>query len=537
MRQPSKKSKKNNKPTVGCGIKQPVVVRHKVPAKSSHLSQQSVAKMYSPTIYSGPPTVNSGLRRGIGSGMLYSQSKNNTDWPGLERPDDLINNRNKVLAEQKKAKEMLQTLSNEVNGLNRDKELMKRATQNADRALKKTVDYLSPVRVGSDGFKIQTDGVRKAEAPEDVFLRVLSPSKETKLEEENQENNQEGEGEDQDCQRMRTPTRKIEYSDEYNNINDTERVLEMSPPLVRYDPTRIQHTFEMNLDGITLEELERMKFQNEDRIKDIENRFFTSNQNLEEDVMKMTNYTRDEQYIIKINNSDVKIPINSFAELNADMLNFDTNESEPDENVHTYSKRLMYELKFEKYLKSKIKSEIVHREKFQKEKYIAPEDKLKQDKKSHIEEMVRTRMEGKTLTPEEEEMMNIINQAKIDADDEYMIIIKQIFTDMLNDSENMPPNQADEDSYEARPAQSANKNDFVEKVLAAPKAEPFLQNIAREPMGVSEIQKETFEEVLRRIQKNYNKSFIIWEKILPYFTRKGTQVSEFDLRKLDTSGV
>ena len=56
-------------------------------------------------------------------------------------------------------------------------------------------------------------------------------------------------------------------------------------------------------------------------------------------------------------------------------------------------------------------------------------------------------------------------------------------------------------------------------------------------MGVSEIQKETFEEVLRRIQKNYNKSFIIWEKILPYFTRKGTQVSEFDLRKLDTNGV
>ena len=58
---------------------------------------------------------------------------------------------------------------------------------------------------------------------------------------------------------MKTPTRKINYDDADENFKDTDRVLEMSPPIVRYNPNLMQHTFELNLDGITLEELEKLK--------------------------------------------------------------------------------------------------------------------------------------------------------------------------------------------------------------------------------------------------------------------------------------
>jgi hypothetical protein len=476
-------------------------------------------------MYSGPPTMHSGMRRGIGSGMLYSNSKPNGDWPGLEKQEQEIKSQNKMREEQIKARQLLSTLSSEVNGLNKDRELLKRSTANADRALKKTIDYLSPVREGREGVKITTEGRRQAEPPEEVFLKILSPLKQP-----------EGEEEDEDLSRMKTPIRRIDYNLQYNNIKDTERILEMSPPLIRYNPSVIQHTFEMNLDGITLEQLEIMKRQNEDRIRQIEQRFLETNQFLENDVNIMCEFTKDDQYIIKVNGMDVQIPINSLGELNADML-FDTNESEPDEQVHKYPRRLMYELRFEKYLKKKIKDEILRKEKFQEEKYIDPEIRLNMEKKAKIEEMVKLRLNGKMLTPDEEEKLRIYNQAKIDADDEHLILIKQVFNDLLQDTENAHPNQSDEDSYEAKLPQSVDKDEFIQKVLSSSKIHPFLHAIAREPSGVSSIPKETFEQVFKRLQKNYMKRYISWDKVLPYFTRKGTPISDYDIRKLDSSGV
>ena len=65
----------------------------------------------------------------------------------------------------------------------------------------------------------------------------------------------------------------------------------------------------------------------------------------------------------------------------------DTNESEADEHTRTFSKRLIYELKFEKYLKKKIKEEILKRDKFKRETIISSEDL----KKSKIEKMVKMR--------------------------------------------------------------------------------------------------------------------------------------------------
>ena len=56
--------------------------------------------------------------------------------------------------------------------------------------------------------------------------------------------------------------------------------------------------------------------------------------------------------------------------------------------------------------------------------------------------------------------------------------------------------------------------------------------MARDPQGVSEIEKETFRQVFERLQKNYMKKYIVWEKVLPYFTRKGTPISDMDLKKL-----
>lgn len=488
---PGKRKKKNDKPTVGCGLKQPVVVRHNVPARSTQLSQQSMAKFQASNVHTGPPTIVSSMRRGIGSGNLHPPRQ--ADWPGLSRYDEPLRTNNQILVEQRKAREMLQTLSNEVNGLNKDRENLRRATQNADLAFKKTIDFLSPVQEGAEGVRITTDGRRQVEAPEEVFLRILSPSK---------QHVHEGEGEEKESQ-IRTPTRKINYDEpESETLRDSERVLEMSPPLCRYNPSIIQHTFELNLDGITLQELDQLKKQNEARLKAIEARFFETNKYLEDDLMEMTEFTKDDQYIIKSTSHLVQVPINSLVELNADMLNFDTNASEPEEQTgHKFSKRLIYELKFEKYLKSKIKDEIIRREQVRKEKYIPPEELIEMEKQKQIEEMVRTKLDGKTFSVEDQERIKLQNQARIDAEDEYLIIIKQIFNDLLADGENLHPNTSDDENYEQRPVESVEKDEFVRRVLNAEKAQPFLHLLAREPHGYSEIPAETYEEVLRRIQK------------------------------------
>lgn len=395
---PIKGGKKNEKPKVGCGIKNPMVVRHNVPARNNQLSQHNISKLQT-GLYSGPPTVHSSLKRGIGSGMLHPKERQN-DWQGLIRDDQEMG---QILNEQRRAREMLHTLACEVNGLNKDREHLRRATEMADRAMKKTVDYLDSGHNQNEGYKITTDGARARDAPEEPFLKVLSPSKQK----------QEGEGEGDDLDRMRTPTRKTNIVDE-DYIRDSERVLEMSPPIMRYNPSLMQHTFELNLDGITLQELQNMKIQNEGRLANIEKRFFDANEKLERDVANMTEFTKDEQYLIKINNQIIQIPINSFAEINSDNINFDTNESDAGDQRHGFSKRLIYELKFEKFLKKKIREEIVRRDRVISEKYIAPEERLRLEKKSQIEEMVQKRLNGKTLTPEEAERLKLHNQAKID---------------------------------------------------------------------------------------------------------------------------
>ena len=169
----------------------------------------------------------------------------------------------------------------------------------------------------------------------------------------------------------------------------------MSPPLSRYNPSLIQHTFELNLDGITLQELEKMKKQNEYRLRDIEERFLKRNEELDRGVAIMNEFTKDDQYLIQVRNEVVNVPINSLAELDGDMLNFDTNESEADDQTKSFSKRLIYELRFEKYLKKKIKNEIIRRETFKRDLYVSPEELERRDKKGKIEKMVRTRLEGK----------------------------------------------------------------------------------------------------------------------------------------------
>jgi hypothetical protein len=361
--------------------------------------------------------VHSSLKRGIGSGMLLPKERQH-DWQGVTREDQHMS---QILNEQRRAREMLHTLAYEVNGLNKNREQLKRDTEMADRAYKKTLDYLDEGHSQDEGYRITTDAVRATDAPQVPFLRILSPSKPKDDEGEDEE------GEDS-INRMRTPPRRDTYNGD-DNFRDSERVLEMSPPIMRYNPSLMQHTFELNLDGITLQELENMKRQNEGRLNDIESRFFDANARLTQDVVDMTEYTKDEQYLIKINDQIVEVPINSLAELNADMINFDTNESDADDQGHGFSKRLIYELKFEKHLNKKIREEIVRRDRVKREKYIAPEDRLKLDKTSKIEEMVQNRLDGNKLTPEEEHRVKLYNQAKIDCDDEYLIIIKQIFND------------------------------------------------------------------------------------------------------------
>jgi len=103
---------------------------------------------------------------------------------------------------------------------------------------------------------------------------------------------------------------------------------------------------------------------------------------------------------------------------------------------------------------------------------------------------------------------------------------------MVANSENVHPNTSEDENYEVKPHESVDKHVFVDKVLTAEKAQPFLDLVAREPHGVSEIDKETFREVLLRLQKNFIQKYIIWEKVLPYFTRKGSAILEFDLKKL-----
>jgi hypothetical protein len=51
-------------------------------------------------------------------------------------------------------------------------------------------------------------------------------------------------------------------------------------------------------------------------------------------------------------------------------------------------------------------------------------------------------------------------------------------------------------------------------VINADKSKPFLSLLAREPFGVSDIQNETFQQVLKRLQKNYVKKYIVWENVL-----------------------
>ena len=515
MVKPSKKlstlrrNKKNEKPTVGCGLKNPTVVRHHVPPRYNQLSQQNVHRLQT-TNNIGAASMQSTLRRGIGSGTLLPHQRSQ-DWHPNGRFEEQENNHAHIQNEQHRAKEMLQTLANEVNGLRKDKEQLRRATENGNKAHKKTVEYLSPAYEGEEGVKITTEGVKNGVPPEEVFLKALSPSK--------------GIEEKENEKFMHTPQRKIEKEDEH--FRDTEKVLEMSPPLIRYNPTLMQHTFEMNLDGITLEELEQMKKQNENRLKDIEEKFMQRNLTLEGTVQDMTEYTKDEQYLIKAEKELVQVPISSFAELDGDML-LDTNESEADEHTRTFSKRLIYELKFEKYLKKKIKEEIVKRDKFKRETIISSEDL----KRLKIEKMVRTRLEGKILTPEEEEQLKLQNQSRIDCDDGYLIILKQIFNEVVADSENSHPNVSDDENYEVKPQESVDKNIFVERIFSIEKAQPFLHLLARDPNGVSEIEAETFAQVLQRLQKNYSKRYIVWEKVLPYFTRKGAPIPDCDLQKL-----
>ena len=504
--------------------KVPVVVRHKVPARPTNLTQHGASRIQSVSYASGPPTIYSSHKRGIGSGTMHSGRKDQ-DWPIMTRAEEIARVQTGVLTEQKRARQMLETLAAEVNGLNREKEYLKKVTINADRALKKTVDYLSPVKEGKGGVKIKTDNIKKTEAPEEPFLKVLSPKKE--IEELDEEIEEEPESQ------LKTPTRKINYDEEPDDeyFENTDRVLDMSPPLTRYNPTMVQHTFEMNLDGITLEELAKMKKASEDRIKIIEAQFLQTNNLLQSDVDQATENHKDEQYIIKFNKQIIDIPINSFAEINADMLGFDTNESEPDERGHTISKRLMYELRFERYLKKKIKDEILRRDKFQKEKYVPPEVIERIEKRKKIEYMVRERIEGPILSPEEIERKRLYEQQIIDADDEYMTIIKQIFDEKLHGHENADPNMSDEDSFEPRPNGAVNKFTFVEACLTAEKTQPFLHEIAREPQGVSDIKKETFEHVLKRLQLNFTRRWISWEGVLPYFSRKGVKVSDIDIKR------
>lgn len=231
------------------------------------------------------------------------------------------------------------------------------------------------------------------------------------------------------------------------------------------------------------------------------------------------------------------VPINSLAELNADMLNFDTNQSEPDQTNFNISKRLMYELKFEKYLKNKIRDEIERKSKVAQDKYVAPEERLRLQKQARIEQMVRERIEGKTLTPEEMERQRLEDQGTIDADEDAMQLLKQLFCETLEAQEREHSDMSDEDSYELQPAESVDKHAFVERVLKSEAAKPFIKLIAREPSGVSNIPAETFEQVLRRMQKNYLKQYITWDKLLNYFTRKGSAISDADLRKLIDSGA
>ena len=78
----------------------------------------------------------------------------------------------------------------------------------------------------------------------------------------------------------------------------------------------------------------------------------------------------------------------------------------------------MYELRFEKYLKKKIREEIEHKSKVACDKYIPPEERLRMEKQVKIEQMVRERIEGKKLSPEEMERQRLEDQGTIDADEE-----------------------------------------------------------------------------------------------------------------------
>ncbi|CAI2377545.1 unnamed protein product [Moneuplotes crassus] len=505
--------KKGDKSITGSGVKNPTVVRHQVPPRQNHLSQHNVNRLHAPS-YSMASMSSSTLRRGIGSGASLPHQRG-YEGHVFTRPDECQAAQNNFVINQYHAREMLQTLTEEVNGLNRDREELRRTTENAQKAYKKTIDYLSPSIKGQEGHCITTEGAMREDPPEKVFLEAISLSKDLVQ---------------QTCEIMKTPT-KIDFNEDNEHFRDTDKVLHMSPPLSRYNPTTMQQTFELNLDGITLKDLEIMKKQNEARLKAIEDQYFTKDVELTCNIAKLEELTKDEQYIIKSKDNIVNIPLNSLAEINGDMINLD-DEEEENEQTKSFSKRLIYELRFEKYLKRKIKDEIVRKEKFKKDQYISPEELEKIQKKLKLENMVKKKLGGKILTPEEEEIQRIQDQARIDCDDEYLIIIKQIFNDCLEDSENLHPNEPDEDNYERKPLDSVDKDIFVSRVLSEEKVKPFLHVLARDPQGASSIDSESFFQVLTRMQNYCQQKYITWDKILPYFTRKGGPISEIDIKKL-----
>jgi len=118
-----RRKRKDEKPKVGCGIKNPIVVRHEVPPRNNPLSQHNINNLQS-VHNNGGVTMQSTLRRGIGSGVLHPQQRG-TEWPAMVHMHDQENRQATIHNERQRAKEMLQTLAHEVYGLGKDKEHLK----------------------------------------------------------------------------------------------------------------------------------------------------------------------------------------------------------------------------------------------------------------------------------------------------------------------------------------------------------------------------------------------------------------------------
>ena len=117
-----KRSRKNEKPKVGCGISNPTVVRHEVPPRHNQLSQHNVNKLQA--AYNNGGVTQSSLRRGIGSGV-FDPNQRGTGWPGMTHMHNEETRHTTMAQEQYRAREMLNTLAQEVNGLGKDKEHLK----------------------------------------------------------------------------------------------------------------------------------------------------------------------------------------------------------------------------------------------------------------------------------------------------------------------------------------------------------------------------------------------------------------------------